>query len=53
MERLIRVAEPGLSLVLAVGDRIARVSSRGESPEPLAPPPAPDGPVRQALRTGR
>jgi hypothetical protein len=35
IERLIVVAAPALDLVLAVGDRIARVASRGD-PEPYA-----------------
>jgi hypothetical protein len=39
VEAAIRVAEPGLDLLLNVGDRVARIVGGGDDPEPLAVPP--------------
>ncbi|MDX6643619.1 MAG: hypothetical protein QOD76_1581 [Solirubrobacteraceae bacterium] len=39
VESMIRVAEPGLDLLLNVGDRVSRIVGRGDDPEPLAVPP--------------
>ena len=39
VEALIRLAEPGLDLLLDTGDRVSRVVGRGDKPEPLAVPP--------------
>jgi hypothetical protein len=48
VEAVIRVAEPGLDLLLNVGDRVSRIVGGGDDPEPLAvPPPRPN-----AMRAG-
>lgn len=47
VEELIRLAEPGLNLLLNVGDRVSRVVGT-DDPEPLAVPP----PDPRTARTG-
>jgi hypothetical protein len=39
IEALIRLAEPGLDLLLNVGDRVSRIVGGGDETEPLAVPP--------------
>jgi hypothetical protein len=38
VETLIRVAAPGLDLLLAAGDRLSRAVDRGDTDPQLAPP---------------
>jgi hypothetical protein len=54
VEAVIRVAEPGLDLLLNAGDRMSRIAGRGDDPEPLAVPPprANSIPRRQPGRAG-
>lgn len=48
IESLLRLAEPGLNLVLAAGDRLSRLVDRSH-PEPYLAP----GPRSQALSAAR
>jgi hypothetical protein len=52
-ELLIRVMEPGLNLVLAVGERISRVAQREDVDYHPARPPGLDLHPRAGLATGR
>jgi hypothetical protein len=52
VEELIRLAEPGLDLLLNVGDRVSRVVG-GDDPEPLAVPPPDPSTARRDRGTSR
>lgn len=43
IEALIRLMEPGLNLLLAIGDRVSRLVEREESWEAPSPTGMPDG----------
>jgi hypothetical protein len=54
VETVIRLAQPGLDLVLDAGDRVSRIVGRGDNPEPLAvrPPHANSAQRRSPSRAG-
>jgi hypothetical protein len=55
-ETLIRIAEPGLNLVLAAGERLSRVVQRGDDdyypPQRGSLPPRGEGKGRQGAGSG-
>ena len=52
IEALIRVAEPGLDLLLAVGDRVSRFVGGGEDTEPRPVRPEDRPPARATRAPG-
>jgi len=53
VEGLIRVMAPGLDLLLATGDRVARLAAPDEAPDEWSPRPLDAGASRRVTSIGR